>query len=78
MYEVEHDTSEIEHKEQIIVGFFILQHSKLKILELYCSFVDKYRDVTKFEKLEMRTDSLYQALSEHDFYDCIRPAVKKM
>ena len=30
-----------------------------------------------FEGLELDTDSLYLALSEHDKYDCIQPARKK-
>ena len=30
-----------------------------------------------FEELEVDTDSLYLALSEHDMYYCIRPAMKK-
>ena len=34
LYEVELAKAEIEHKEPIIVGFFILQYPKLRILEL--------------------------------------------
>ena len=33
-YEVELVKSEIEHREPIIVGFFILQYAKLRMLEL--------------------------------------------
>ena len=35
LYEVEHVKSEIEHREPIIVGFFILQYAKLRMLELF-------------------------------------------
>ena len=35
LYEVELVKSEAEHREPIIVGFFILQHAKLRMLELY-------------------------------------------
>ena len=35
LYEVELAKSEIEHREPIIVGFFILQYAKLRMLELY-------------------------------------------
>ena len=69
--------SEIEDKEPIFVGFFILQNAKLRLLEPYCNFRDKYCDDTKFEELQMDTDSLYLTLSKHDWYDCIRPAMKK-
>ena len=34
------------------------------MLELYFNFFEKYCDDTKFEELEMNTDSLYLAL--HD------------
>ena len=35
LYEVELATAEIDHREPIIVGFFILQYAKLRMLELY-------------------------------------------
>ena len=41
LYEVELLKSTIEHRETIIVGFFILQYAKLRMLELYYNFFDK-------------------------------------
>ena len=38
LYEVELVKSEIEHREPIIAGFFILQYAKLRMLELYYNF----------------------------------------
>ena len=73
LYEVELLKSTIEHREPIIVGFFILQYAKLRMLELYYNFFDKFCDVYKFEVLEMDTDSLYLALAEENLYDCIQP-----
>ena len=35
LYEVELTKAEIEHREPIIFGFFILQYAKLRMLELY-------------------------------------------
>ena len=72
LYEVELAKAEIEHREPIIVGFFILQYAKLRTLELYYNFFERFCDVNKFEELEMDTDSLYLALSEKEFYDCTR------
>ena len=77
LYEVELAKSEIEHREPIIVGFFILQYAKLRMLELYYNFFVKYCDINKFEELEMDTDSLYLALAEEELYDCIRPDKKR-
>ena len=77
LYEVDLAKLEIEHREPNIDGFFILQHAKLRMLELYYNFLDKYRDVKKFEELEMDTDLLCLALSENNLYDCIRPTKKQ-
>ena len=63
LYEVELAKAQIEHKEPIIVGFFILQYAKLRMLELYYNFFTRFCDVNKFEELEMDTDSLYLALA---------------
>ena len=49
LYEVELIKSVIEHKEPIIVGLFILQYAKLRMLELFHNFFDKYCDVTMLE-----------------------------
>ena len=72
LYEIELLKSTIEPKEPIIVGFFILQYAKLRMLELDYNFFDKFCDVNKFEELEMDTDSLYLALAEENLIDCIR------
>ena len=76
LYEIELLKSTIEHKEPIIVGFFILQYAKLRMLEFTTIFFDKFCDVNKFEELEMDTDSLYLALAEENLYDCIRSEKK--
>ena len=73
LFEVELVTSEIEHREPIIVGFFILQYIKLRMLELYYNFFKKLCDIDKYEELEMDTDSFYLALSEEKLEDVIVP-----
>ena len=72
LYEVELAKAEVEHSKPIIVGFFILQYSKLTMLELYYNFCERFCEVNKTEELEVDTDSLYLALSEKELYDCIR------
>ena len=76
LYEVKLAKAEIEHRELIIVGLFILQYAKLRMLEFYYNFFERFCDVNKFEELEMDTDSLYLALSEQKLYDCIREESK--
>ena len=63
LYKVELAKEKIEHKDSIIVVFFIFQYAKLRMLELYNKFFAKFSDVDKFEELEMDTDSLYLALA---------------
>ena len=75
LYEVELVKSEIEHREPIIVVFFILQYAKLRMLELYYNFFKKFCDTDKYEELEMDTDSLYIALSEENLEEAILPRV---
>ena len=73
LYEVELVKSETEHREPIIVGFFILQNAKLRMLELYYNFFKKFCDTENYEELEMDTDSLYLAPSEENLKDIILP-----
>ena len=73
LYEVELVKSEIEHREPIIVGFFILQYAKPRMLELYYNFFKQICDTEKYEEIEMDTDSLYLALSEENVEDVIVP-----
>ena len=77
LYDVGLVNSEIEHKQPRNIGFFVLQYAKMKFVELSLNFVVMYCVVTKFEELEMDTDSFYLALFGHDFYDCNRPAMRK-
>ena len=76
LYEVEIAKAQIEQEKPIIVGFFFLQYAKLRMLELYYNFFTKFFDVTKFEVLEINTDSLYLALAEKELEDCIKPEMR--
>ena len=71
--EVKLAKSEIEQREPIIVGFFIVQYAELRMLELYYNFFKKFCDANKYEELEMDTNSLYLALSEKILEDVILP-----
>ena len=73
LYEIELAKEQIEHKELIIIGFFVLQYAKLRMLELYYNFFTRFCNVNKLEELETYTDSLNLALAEKELEDCIRP-----
>ena len=76
LYEVELAKAPVEHRKPNIVGFFILQYAKLRMLELYYNFFTRFCDVNMFEELEMDTDLLYLALAEIELEDCIRPEMR--
>ena len=57
MYEVKLPKTQIKHKEQIIVGFLILQYAKLRTLERYYNSFTKICDVNSFGELENDTES---------------------
>ena len=52
LYEVELVKSEIEHREPIVVGFFILQSAKLRLLELYNNFTKLSVTLTSMRNLK--------------------------
>ena len=52
IYEVELVKSEIEHREPIIVGFFILQYANLTMLELYYNFFKTSVTLTSMRNLK--------------------------
>ena len=49
LYEVELIESEFEHREPILVGFFIVQYAKLRMWELYYNLFKKFCDTEKSE-----------------------------
>ena len=77
MYDVKLPKTQIKHKEQIIVGFLILQYAKLRTLELYHNSSTKICDVNSFEELENDTDSGYLALAQKEQEDCVRSERKQ-
>ncbi|CAG2202430.1 unnamed protein product [Mytilus edulis] len=62
-FEVEKSKERLDINLPIQIGYFILQYSKLRMLEFYFDFLDVYVDRSDFEYCEMDTDSAYMALS---------------
>ena len=59
-------------------GIAVYQLAKLRMLEFYYDFVNKFCDRRDFEVIQMDTDSLYMALSAEDFDEIIRPDLKEL
>ena len=65
LYEIESVKADVEHKEPIFLGFFTLQYAKLRLLELYYIFFQKFHDFNSFEEMEMDTNSFYLAVAHN-------------
>ena len=59
-------------------GIAVYQLAKLRMLEFYYDFVDKFWDRRDFEVIQMDTDSFYMALSAEDFDEIVRPELKEL
>ena len=59
-------------------GIAVYQLAKLRMLEFYYDFLDKFCDRRDFELIQMDTDSFYLALSANDFDDIIKPEMKEL
>ena len=53
-------------------GFFILQYAKLRMLELFYIFYQKFSDFNSIEELKMDTDYLHLAVAHDSFEDCVK------
>ena len=59
------------------IGYLVYQYTKLRILQFYYDFLDKFVSREDFQLLEMDTDSLYMALSHERFEDVVRPHLRE-
>jgi len=81
----EHDTDnlyEIQKKKTIInqntslqVGIAVYMIAKLRMLEFYYDFLEKYHDYNKFQMCYMDTDSMYMVLGENSLRECLKTDV---
>ena len=78
------DTHEIEKAKMIIkydlllhTGFFVYQYAKMKMLEFYYDFLDKYLDRRDYQYIEMDTDSAYIAISGDIIEELVKPHLRE-
>ena len=58
-------------------GITVYQLAKLRMLEFYYDFLDKYFSRQDFEVCYMDTDSFYLAIKGDSLDDIVRPKMKK-
>ena len=76
-YEVEMAKKSIRFDMPTQIGFFILQYAKLRMLEFYFDFLDKFIDRSDFQYCYMDTDSAYVAFSSDNVEDLIKPEMRE-
>ena len=83
--EISEGVFEVSQRKRVVTitrpyqcGIAVYQLAKLRMLEFYYDFVDKFCDRRDFEVIQMDTDSLYMALSAEDFDEIIRPDLKEL
>jgi len=76
-YELESRKPRITIKRPFQVGIAVYQLAKLRILEFYYDFLDKFIDRKDFELIQMDTDSNYIAISSEKIEDIIKPEMRE-
>ena len=76
-YEVEKMKQKFILDLPVHLGVFILNYTKLRMLEFYYDCVDKYLSREDFEYSEMDTDSAYMEISGDSFEALIKPELRE-
>ena len=77
LYEVSMAKKTIKQDLPLQIGFFVYQYAKLRMLEFYYDFLDKFLDRSDFQYVEMDTDSAYIALAGESLADLIKPHLRE-
>jgi len=72
-YELESRKPRITIRRPFQIGIAVYQLTKLRMLQFYYDFLDKYVDRRDFELIQMDTDSNYKAISGERLEDVVRP-----
>ena len=75
-YELESRKLRITIRRPFQVGIALYQLAKLRMLEFYYDFLDRYFDRKDFELIQMDTDSNYMAISCERLEDIVRTDLK--
>ena len=75
-YELESRKPRITIRRPFQIGIAVYQLAKLRMLEFYYDFLDRYFDRKDFELIQMDTDSNYLAISGKKLEDIVRPEMK--
>ena len=72
-FEIQEGKQKVSVDRAYQCGIAVYQLAKLRMLEFYYDFLDKYVDRRDFEMMYMDTDSAYFAISGEELRDVVRP-----
>ena len=75
-YELESRKPRILIRLPFQIGIAAYQMAKLRMLEFYYDFLDRYVERRDFEMIQMDTDSNYMAISGDKLEDIVRPELR--
>ena len=70
-YEVEMSKRVVKYTLPLHIGFFVYQYAKLRMLQFYYDFIDRYVERPLFQYCEMDPDSAYIALAGETIGDLV-------
>ena len=70
-YEVEMSKRVVKYTLPLHIGFFVYQYAKLRMLQFYYEFIDRYVERPLFQYCEMDTDSAYITLAGETIDDLV-------
>ena len=70
-YEIEMSKGVVTYTLPLHIGLFVYQYAKLRMLQFYYDFVDRYVERPLFQYCEMDTDSAYIALAGESIEDLV-------
>jgi len=76
VYELESRKPRITIRRPFQIGIAAYQLAKLRMLEFYYDFLDRYFDRRDVELIQMDTDSNYMAISAERLEDIVRPELQ--
>ena len=75
-YELESRKPRIQIRRPFQIGIAVYRLAKLRMLEFYYDFLDRYVDRRDFQRIQMDTDSNYMAISADKFEDIVHPELR--
>jgi hypothetical protein len=76
-YEIKSRKPQVTIYRPFQVGIAVYQLAKLRILEFYYDFLDRFVGREDFELIQMDTDSLYMALSAATIDEVVKPGLER-